>query len=227
MEEVYKDCRRSYKDVRKNTRVDFTEIARKKTILPYIVSEFPNLQIRVRTLAISSLFLNSPFTSTTFPYSSNSVQRSFGSFAALTAIILRLLNIDVSPVSAPAYALLGKSSGSRAFLLVLEFPPQSFSCHFSFVELAELLRFGVTELLKPNARLLECGGRKGTVEGVELGQRKSRLTKLACSVVCCGLALKTQVELFLGKFAAAHAGAGADKELAWLKLKPGRGFVLK
>jgi len=34
-----------------------------------------------QTFAISSLFLNSPFTSVTFPPPSNSVQRSFSSFA--------------------------------------------------------------------------------------------------------------------------------------------------
>ena len=41
-----------------------------------------------RTLAISSLFLNSPFTSVTFPFSSNSVHRSLNSFPGFDDIIL-------------------------------------------------------------------------------------------------------------------------------------------
>jgi hypothetical protein len=38
-----------------------------------------------RTFAINSLFLNSPFTRVTFPFLSNSVQRSRGSFVAFAA----------------------------------------------------------------------------------------------------------------------------------------------
>jgi len=88
VKEVDNDCGRPHEDVRENRGVDFAEIARKKAILKFNLSILFFAESKVgeegTTLAINSLFLNSPLTSTTFPFSSNSVHRSLGSLAAFT-----------------------------------------------------------------------------------------------------------------------------------------------
>lgn len=50
------------------------------------------------TFAISSLFLNAPFTSVTFPFSSNSVQRSCNSFNGLRRLRVALSSNKLGPV---------------------------------------------------------------------------------------------------------------------------------
>ena len=62
-------------------------------------------------MAISSLFLNSPFTSVTFPLPSNSVHLSRGSFEAFAAKPRPILNMFPSYPSSTAVGFTGKSSG--------------------------------------------------------------------------------------------------------------------
>lgn len=112
MEKTDKDCARSHKDVREEGRVNFTEIAREQAILKMnsIIQPLIETHTGIRgalTLAISSLFLYSPLTSVTFPFSSNSVHRKHGS--------LRVFAVRVRPrlkrlPSAPSSMRLGAQS---------------------------------------------------------------------------------------------------------------------
>lgn len=85
---------------------------------------------------MSSLFLNSPLTKTTFPFSSNSVQRSLGSFAALGEIARPRLNIEV-PSSRPRA---GKSSARSGPPPVLDLLPKSFWRHDHLLDFTLKLR---------------------------------------------------------------------------------------
>src|SRR2546421_10763284 len=99
MKETNEDRALADKNVWKDGGVNLSEIAGKETILRAvdldrfhitIPDNFPSSRwsIGKHTLAINSLFLNSPLTSVTFPFSSNSVHRKRSSFGAL-AVRLR------------------------------------------------------------------------------------------------------------------------------------------
>ena len=76
--------------MRQKRRIDLSEISGKETILKecqHSKSLACWLMVAVHTFAMSSVFLNSPSMSVTFPSLSNSVHRSFSSFAAFPALL--------------------------------------------------------------------------------------------------------------------------------------------
>ncbi len=94
VKQVEKDGGRADENVWEIRRVDLTEIAWEEAILP---SDTVNKRCHARrahglrrTLAISSLFLSSPSTVMTFPFSSTSVHLNLGSKAAFAVSDLRL-----------------------------------------------------------------------------------------------------------------------------------------
>jgi hypothetical protein len=75
---------------------------------------------------MSSLFLNSPSTNITLPFSSTSVHRSLGSSAAFAVCVLGALKMELSsPISSEQ----GRSSGFNGFVSLLADMPHSLSCH--------------------------------------------------------------------------------------------------
>lgn len=125
MEEVEKNNGGSDKNMREIGCVDFAEVAGQEAILSSLSA--PSGRARYipfpHTLAISSLFLNSPSVSITSPFSSTSVHRKRGSRAALAACVRLGLNMEPGP---PLSSRDGRSSGFSG----LGFPvarPQSIS----------------------------------------------------------------------------------------------------
>ena len=80
-----------------------------------------DIQTRRRTLAMSSDFLNSPFTSVTSPFSLTSVHRSFNSLESLPTLL--------RPSTEPLASSRKLGSGGRSFGLSAEFPFPFFSGH--------------------------------------------------------------------------------------------------
>lgn len=124
MEEVDQDSRRANKDMRKQRRIYFSEISRKQTVL-CIVSMTPGIPAatQIPTLAISSVFLNSPLTRVTFPSSLNSVQRNFNSFTFVALLRPRLV-----PVPFTSSRRLGSGGGPSDFGTASGFRRRSILC---------------------------------------------------------------------------------------------------
>lgn len=86
----------------------------------------------VPTLAISSLFLNSPLRNVTFPFSSSSVHRNLNSFDALFAIVVRPKFDIVVSVPSPRDPVNGggtTSSDLEFLFLFLDLLPKSKKLH--------------------------------------------------------------------------------------------------
>ena len=90
VKEIDEDRARSDENIWKEGRVDLAEVAREESVLLKSYLAIPLQCERLRgwngvfTLAMSSLFLNSPLTIVTFPFSSSSVQRSLSSLLSLS-----------------------------------------------------------------------------------------------------------------------------------------------
>lgn len=92
-------------------RIDLAKIARQKTVLldfdwSAMLSQHLFICVRSRTFAISSLFLSSPSTITTLPFSSTSVHLSLGSIAAFAVKALRW---KIEPDSSSSATLMSSS----------------------------------------------------------------------------------------------------------------------
>ena len=163
----------------------FSEIAREKAIL-FVQSVIVLCDIvpfeEVRTLAISSDFLNSPSMSVTFPFMSNSVHRSFNSLPAFP-VLLRAIFAPPKPSRK-----LGSGGKSLDFRPV--FSLGSFSFHNLFSKgrlsvdpcrlVAAILACDTSFCLCTLAKLRGCDD-----VFLVLGRRKSRLSRDDSTVAWC------------------------------------------
>jgi hypothetical protein len=201
------------------------------------INEFRNHQ----TFAMSSLFLNSPLTSTTLPFSSNSVHRSFASLADLGDMLRPRLNIGASPPSSKKDPS-GKSSdfsGRGIFCLRphrWRSHPLSLldACHpLPSLELCHpFLSFDAyrCEVYDESVRLLPrlalCPGRPCVAGVPARGHKKSRLRKPASRVVGFDIVVDTHL---WGEAICNELGlreGGETRGAAWSNMKP-RGLALK
>jgi hypothetical protein len=153
-------------------------------------NEFQNYQ----TFAMSSLFLNSPLTSSTLPFSSNSVHRSFASLADLGDMLRPRLNIGASPPSSKKDPS-GKSSdfsGRGIFclrphrwrshplsLLDACHPLPSLEPRHPFLSFDAYRCEVYDESVRLLPRLALCPGRPWVAGVLARGHKKSRLRKPA------------------------------------------------
>ena len=108
--------------MRKQRRIYLSEISRKQTVLDVVsISSGIPAAIRIPTLAMSSVFLNSPFTRVTFPSSLNSVQRNFNSFTFVALLRPRLVPFTSSKK-------LGSGGGCSGFGTATGFRRPSILC---------------------------------------------------------------------------------------------------
>lgn len=109
MEKIDENRRGADKDVREKRRIYFAKVSREEAIL-IVVNNFA-IQVPLtifHTLAMSSVFLNSPLTRVTLPSSLNSVQRSFSSL-----FLAALLRPKLAPFTSSKK--LGSGAGSTDF----------------------------------------------------------------------------------------------------------------
>lgn len=125
MEQIDKYGRRSNENVRQQGRINLPKVSRKKTVLykicQYLQKPACWSTAREDTFAMSSVFLNSPSMSVTFPSLSNSVHRSFSSFAIFPALLRPML---VPPTSSRKLG-----SGGRSVGFIFGFSFRSFCFH--------------------------------------------------------------------------------------------------
>lgn len=128
VEEVDEDGGGPNQDMWEYTGIDFSKISGEETVLQKNICQPENSCIiwGSHTFAINSLFLNSPLARTTFPFSSNSVQRNLGCVAALADILRPRLNIEVSKLSSRPFPHFGISSAHNRPPLLAPVAPNSF-----------------------------------------------------------------------------------------------------
>ncbi len=184
VQQVEQQGGRADEDVWKIGRVNLTEVTRQKPILGETdqlarvralsptARSCHSVACGVRTLAISSLFLNSPSTMMTFPSPSTSVQRSLGSSAAL-ALIDRRGKIE-SPVSGSNRR---KSSGLSVWGPFLE-NPNNRSTQVCLQLSSECESYCLALLVAENASVWVLAGVRGFLN--DFGLRDCKPTTPAC-----------------------------------------------
>lgn len=176
-------------------------------------------------MAISSLFLNSPLTKTTLPFSSNSVQRSFCSFAAFADIVRPRAYAVASAPSSP-YGPSTPLRGRRRFTFLPNARLSQSALWLSDAHLyppIECFALRLMTLARGRGELI-----LGRIAGgsVTRGMRKSRLRRLASQVAGVGMgAHRCEYDGFGAPslFAVCCCGPGGDPRS---KLKPCE-FALK
>ena len=163
----------------------FSEISREEAILfieSVIVVSHVILLKGKWTLAMSSVFLNSPSMSVTFPFTSNSVHRSFNSLPAFP-VLLR-------PIFAPSKPSRKLGSGGKSAVLRPVLSLGSFSFHNLLskgrlsVEPCRLVGLGLAwDMSFCLCALAKVKGYTGAF--LVLGLRKSRLSRDDSTVAWC------------------------------------------